>query len=129
MRNLFLVFIAFVLAEIAAIIIVGNWLSVLPTLLLLIATSMLGVYLLKKRGTQSLKEIQQSIAAGQPPGIAVMEAFMMFIGAVLLIAPGFLSDILGLLMFTSATRGLFKPLIFMWLRKKMKNRQMIIVQR
>lgn len=129
MRNLFLVFIAFVLAEIAVIIIVGNWLSVLPTLLLLIATSMLGVYLLKKRGTQSLKEIQQSIAAGQPPGIAVMEAFMMFIGAVLLIAPGFLSDILGLLMFTSATRGLFKPLIFMWLRKKMKNRQMIIVQR
>lgn len=129
MRNLFLVFIAFVLAEIAAIIIVGNWLSVLPTLLLLIATSMLGVYLLKKRGTQSLKEIQQSIAAGQAPGIAVMEAFMMFIGAVLLIVPGFLSDILGLLMFTSATRGLFKPLIFMWLRKKMKNRQMIIVQR
>ena len=129
MRNLFLMFIAFILAEITAIILVGNWFGVFPTLLLLIATSALGVYLLKKRGTQSLKEIQSSIANGQPPGVALMEAFMMFVGAVLLILPGFLSDVFGLLMFTSATRSLFKPLIFMWLRKKMKNQQMIIVQR
>lgn len=129
MRNLFIVFIACVLAEITAIIMVGNWLGVFPTLLLLIATSVLGVYLLKKRGTESFKEIQRSIANGQAPGVALMEAFMMFIGAVLLVLPGFLSDIVGLLMLTSATRNLFKPLIFMWLRKKMKNRHTIIVQR
>ena len=129
MRNLFLLFITFVLAEMAAIIVVGNWLGVFPTLMLIVLTSTFGVYMLKRRGTQSMKEIQQSIARGQAPGVALMEAFMMFVGAVLLVLPGFLSDILGLLMLTPVTRSLFKPLMLMWLRRKMKGRQTIIVQR
>ncbi len=129
MRNFFLLFITFVLAEMAAIIVVGNWLGVFPTLLLIVLMSAFGIYMLKRRGTQSMKEIQQSIARGQAPGVALMEAFMMFVGAVLLVLPGFLSDILGLLMLTPVTRSLFKPLMFMWLRRKMKGRQTIIVQR
>ena len=129
MKNFFLAFVAIVFAEIATFIIVGKWLGVFPTLLFIVLTSALGVYLIKKRGTKSLQKIQTSIAKGQPPGVALIEAFMMFVGAVLLIIPGFLSDIIGLMMFTSFTRNLFKPVIFMWLRKKMKNSQMIIVQK
>ena len=129
MKNFFLVFVAIVFAEIATFIIVGKWLGVFLTLLLIVLTGVLGVYLIKKRGTKSFQMIQTSIAQGQAPGVAIIEAFMMFIGAVLLIIPGFLTDIIGLMMFTSFTRNLFKPIIFMWLRRKMKNNQMIIVQR
>ena len=129
MKNFFLAFVAIVFAEIATFIIVGKWLGVFPTLLFIVLTSVLGVYLVKKRGTKSLQTIQKSIEQGQPPGVALIEAFMMFIGAVLLIVPGFLSDIIGLMMFTSFTRNLFKPIIFMWLRRKMKNNHMIIVQK
>ena len=129
MKNFFLVFVAIVFAEIATFIVVGKSLGVFLTLLLIILTSVLGVYLVKKRGTKSLKKKKKSIEQGQPPGVALIEAFMMFVGAVLLIIPGFLSDIIGLMMFTSFTRNLFKPVIFMWLRRKMKNSQMIIVQR
>ena len=129
MKNFFLAFVAIVFAEIATFIVVGKWIGVFPTLLFIVLTSVLGVYLVKKRGTKSLQTIQKSIEQGQPPGVALIEAFMMFIGAVLLIVPGFLSDIIGLMMFTSFTRNLFKPVIFMWLRKKMKNSRMIIVQK
>jgi len=129
LKNFFLAFVAIVFAEIATFIVVGKWIGVFPTLLFIVLTSVLGVYLVKKRGTKSLQTIQKSIEQGQPPGVALIEAFMMFIGAVLLIVPGFLSDIIGLMMFTSFTRNLFKPVIFMWLRKKMKNSQMIIVQK
>ena len=129
MKNFFLAFVAIVFAEIATFIVVGNWLGVFPTLLLIVLTSVLGVYLVKKGGTKSFQTIQNSIAQGQAPGIALIEAFMMFVGAVLLIVPGFLSDIIGLMMFTSFTRNLFKPVIFMWLRRKMKNSQMVILQR
>lgn len=129
MKNFFLAFVAIVFAEIATFIVIGKWLGVFPTLLLILLTSVLGVYLVKKRGTKSLQSIQTSIAQGQAPGVAIIEAFMMFVGAVLLITPGFLTDIIGLMMFTSFTRNLFKPVIFMWLRRKMKNNQMIIVQR
>ena len=129
MKNFLLAFVAIVFAEIATFIFIGKWLGVFPTLLLILLTSVLGVYLIKKRGTKSLQSIQTSIAQGQAPGVAIIEAFMMFVGAVLLITPGFLTDIIGLMMFTSFTRNLFKPVIFMWLRRKMKNNQMIIVQR
>lgn len=129
MKNFFLAFVAIVFAEIATFIVVGKWLGVFPTLVVIILTSVLGVYLVKKHGTKSLQNIQKSIAQGQAPGVALIEAFMMFVGAVLLIIPGFLSDIIGLMMLTSFTRKLFKPIIFIWLRKKMKNSQMIIVQR
>ena len=129
MKNFLIAFVAIVFAEIATFIVIGKWLGVFPTLLLILLTSVLGVYLVKKRGTKSLQSIQTSIAQGQAPGVAIIEAFMMFVGAVLLITPGFLTDIIGLMMFTSFTRNLFKPVIFMWLRRKMKNNQMIIVQR
>ena len=129
MKNFLLAFVAIVFAEIATFIVIGKWLGVFPTLLLILLTSVLGVYLVKKRGTKSLQSIQTSIAQGQAPGVAIIEAFMMFVGAVLLITPGFLSDVVGLMMFTSFTRNLFKPIIFMWLRRKKKNNQMIIVQR
>ena len=129
MKSFLIAFVAIVFAEIATFIVIGKWLGVFPTLLLILLTSVLGVYLVKKRGTKSFQTIQTSIAQGQAPGIAIIEAFMMFVGAVLLITPGFLTDIIGLMMFTSFTRNLFKPVIFMWLRRKMKNNQMIIVQR
>ena len=129
MKNFFLVFVAIVFAEIATFIVVGKWLGVFLTLLFIVLTGVLGVYLIKKRGTKSFQMIQKSIAQGQAPGVAIIETFMMFVGAVLLIIPDFLTDIIGLMMFTSFTRNLFKPVIFMWLRRKMKSNQMIIVQR
>ncbi|MFF5994334.1 FxsA family protein [Lysinibacillus sp. KU-BSD001] len=129
MRNFLFVLIAFMFAEIATFIVVGKWLGVFPTLMLIVLTGALGVYMLKKQGTKSLQSIQTAIAQGQAPGVALVEAFMMFVGAVLLVLPGFLSDIMGLMMFTSFTRGLFKPIIFLWLRRSMRNSRTIIVQR
>ncbi|WP_431027504.1 FxsA family protein [Lysinibacillus sp. LZ02] len=129
MRNFLFALIAFMFAEIATFIVVGKWLGVFPTLMLIVLTGALGVYMLKKQGTKSLQSIQTAIAQGQAPGVALVEAFMMFIGAVLLVLPGFLSDIIGLMMFTSFTRGIFKPIIFLWLRRSMRNNRTIIVQR
>lgn len=129
MQKVLLTIVMFMFAEIATFILVGKGLGVFGTLLLIIATSVLGIFVVKNKGMKSFQSIKKSIAQGQPPGVAVIEAFMVFIGGVLLIVPGFLTDIMGLLMLTSFTRNLFKPAIFFWIRKKMKNSQMIIVQR
>lgn len=129
MRGILFTFIACIFAEIALFILIGNLIGVIPTLLLIITTSVVGIIVAKKHGARSFQAIQTKIAQGQPPGVALIEAFMIFVGAVLLIIPGFLTDIVGLMMFTSFTRNLFKPVIFMWLRKKMKKGQVIIVQK
>lgn len=129
MKKIMLGFILLLFAEIATFIIVGKAIGVLYTLLLIMLTSVIGFSIAKKKGTNSFQTIQTSIADGQPPGVAMIETFMIFVGGVLLVLPGFITDIIGLLMVTGITRTLFKPIIFYWLRKKMKNGQMIIVQR
>ena len=129
MKKVMLGFILLLFAEIATFIIVGKAIGVLYTLLLIVLTSVIGFSIAKKKGTNSLRTIQTSMANGQPPGVAMIETFMVFVGGVLLVLPGFITDMIGLLMVTGITRTLFKPIIFYWLRKKMKNGQMIIVQR
>ncbi|ATP41432.1 exlusion protein FxsA [Solibacillus sp. R5-41] len=129
MKKLLVGLLFIVFAEIATLIIVGKAIGVLYTLLLIVMTSVVGVIIAKKRGIKSFQEIQKSAAQGQPPGLPMIETFLIFIGGVLLALPGFLTDIIGLLFVLGITRSLFKPLIFYWLRKKMKQGQVVILQK
>lgn len=129
MKNPLLIGMIYMLIEIAVLILVGKTIGVLPTLLLIIATSALGIYLLKKNGTKSFQNIQKSIQQGQPPGVPMIEAFITFLGSIFLIVPGFIANIIGAFMMTSFTRKLFMPAVFFWLRKKMKGNNIVIYQK
>jgi UPF0716 protein FxsA len=129
MKKLLVGLLALVFAEIALFIIVGNAIGVFYTLLLIIFTSGAGIFIAKKRGSKSVQDIQKSLSQGQPPGVLMIETFMIFIGGVLLALPGFLTDIIGLFFVLGITRNLFKPVIFYYLRKKMKNGQVVILQK
>lgn len=115
-------------AEIATFIFIGKAIGVLPTLLLIIATSALGVLLVKKRGVKAFRAMQDSIRLGQPPGDAMIDAFAVFVGGVLLIVPGFLTDVIGVLLVTGLAGKAVKPVLYMWLRKRMKG-NVVIVQK
>lgn len=129
MRKLLLAGITLTFLEIALFIIVGRAIGVLGTLFFIFLTSVLGIYIIQKKGAKSVQNVRNSIQNGQAPGAAMIDTMMVFIGGVLLIIPGFLTDLLGILMLFSLTRKLFKPAIYMWMRRKMKNSQMIIIQR
>jgi UPF0716 protein FxsA len=129
LKKLFSICIAFVLIEIAIFIVVGNWLGILSTLLLIVLASLFGAMLTKKQGLESVQNIQNSIRRGEPPGQAVIDAFLVFLGGVLFLLPGFLTDIIAFTLVLPWTRRLYKPMILEWIRKKMKNSEMIIIQR
>lgn len=129
MKKILFGLLALVFAEIAVFIVIGNAIGVFYTLLLIIFTSIAGLLIAKKRGTKSIQDIQKSIQQGQPPGVPVIETFMIFVGGILLALPGFITDILGLLFVSGFTRNLFKPVIFYLLRKKMKRGQVVILQK
>lgn len=120
---------ALIFAEIAIFIVIGKAIGVFYTLLFIVLTSVLGILIAKKRGTKSVQSIQKSLQQGQPPGIAMIETFMVFIGGVLLALPGFITDVIGLLFVLGITRNLFKPMIFYYLRKRMKSGQVVILQK
>ncbi|MBK3493576.1 membrane protein FxsA [Viridibacillus sp. YIM B01967] len=129
MRKILLFLILIPIIEIAVVLLSGKLIGTIPTLILIIVTGVLGVYLAKTQGIKAFRDIQQALQNGQPPGEAVINGLLIFIGGVFLVLPGFVSDIIGLLLIISPTRKLFKPLLYFWMRKKMKNGQVILIQK
>lgn len=84
--------------EIAVLIEVGGWIGGGPTLLLVVLAGVAGSLLLRRQGLATLRRAQESLDRGELPVGAVYAGFCVVIGAILLIIPGFLTDILGILL-------------------------------
>ena len=129
MKKILVGMVVFSLAELAIIIAFGRMFGVLNTLVLLIATSIIGIYAAKNKGLHSIQKVKQSLARGEAPGPAVVDTMLNFSGGLLLALPGFISDVVGLLLLMPFTRKMFQPLVFVWMRKQLKKGQFIIVQK
>jgi UPF0716 protein FxsA len=108
---LFGVFVALPIAEIYVIIQVGEAIGALPTIAILIADSVLGSWLLRSQGRAAWRRFNQAVAAGRPPAREVLDGFLIVTGGALLITPGFISDVLGLVLLLPPTRALIRLLI------------------
>lgn len=82
--------------EIALFIKVGQAIGLWPTLALVVGAALLGGALLRQQGLSVLLQLRGNVAAGKLPGQTIADAAMIGVAAVLLVLPGFLSDILGL---------------------------------
>ncbi|OBZ93600.1 membrane protein [Pararhizobium polonicum] len=101
-----ILFLLMPLAEIATFIFVGREVGVGMTLLLVLASAIAGAVLLRVQGLGVLRNIQQASQAGSDPGHQLVHGVMIVVAAFLLIIPGFISDIIGLLLFIPAVRDL-----------------------
>jgi len=75
-----------------------------PTLLLLLAAGALGAFLLRVQGWTTWFRVQQALARGELPARELIEGGLIAAGGVLLLIPGFISDLLALLCLLPATR-------------------------
>jgi len=94
----FLVFVAVPLAELALLIKVGEIIGVLPTVLLVIVTAMLGVTLLRIQGLTVLANARASIEAGRAPVDSVVDGVLLLVAGAFLLTPGLITDSLGFLL-------------------------------
>lgn len=94
------------LVEIAGFIVVGQAIGVLPTIGLVVLAAILGIALLRYQGTGILLKLQDEARRGRNPGRQLVHAALLVIAAFLLIIPGFVGDIIGLLLFIPALRDL-----------------------
>lgn len=129
MRKIFLGVVVYALAELALLIVIGQNIGVFSTLMLIVATSVIGIYVMKNKGMNSIQNIKNTMARGEAPGAALVDTLLTFGGGLLLALPGFLTDLVGLLLLMPFSRKMFQPIVYYWMRKKMKKGQFIIVQR
>lgn len=101
------------LAEIAAFVVVGKYLGVLATLGLTVLASMAGLVLLRVQGAGVLRRLQTESQKGTHPAREIVHGAMIVIAAFLLIIPGFITDVVGVLLFVPLVRdfawSLVKP--------------------
>jgi UPF0716 protein FxsA len=90
--------------EIAGFIVVGSKIGVLATLGLIILSIFVGVFLLRFQGLGLIQKIREETAAGRTPKRELVHGVMLVFAALLLIIPGFITDIIGLLLFIPAVR-------------------------
>lgn len=129
MRKIFLGVVVYALAELALLIVIGQNIGVFSTLMLIVATSVIGIYVMKNKGMNSIRNVKNTMARGEAPGAALVDTLLTFGGGLLLALPGFLTDLVGLLLLMPFSRKMFQPIVYYWMRKKMKKGQFIIVQR
>lgn len=99
------------LAELYVLIQVGQQLGVLPTLALLLAMSLLGGYLLRREGARTWQALREALQAGRLPAREVTDGALVVLGGALLLTPGFLTDVIGLLCILPVTRAVLRRLL------------------
>lgn len=104
MAILALLFIVVPIAELALIIKVGSYLGVWPTIALLIAMSVGGAWLVKWQGIFTLRRIQVELTAGRLPTRQLVDGALIILAGALMLTPGFLTDIAGILLLIPPTR-------------------------
>lgn len=93
-------------AEIYVIVRVGQAIGAGPTILLLIAEAVLGARLIKREGRRAWVALVESLGAGRMPTRELIDSALVLVGGAFLIAPGFLTDIVGFFLVLPLTRPL-----------------------
>jgi UPF0716 protein FxsA len=92
--------------EVIAFIAVGHAIGWLWTVLLLFGTSLVGWQLLRIQGRAAVERISRAVSERSAPGRAALDGVLAFLGAGLLVVPGFVSDAVGVLLLFGPTRAL-----------------------
>ena len=112
MRLLLIVlFIVVPIAELAVLIQIGELIGVWWTIALLVADAILGSLLARSQGRITWQRFNEAMQAGRPPAREVMDGALVLFGGALLLTPGFLSDILGVILLVPPTRALVRALL------------------
>ena len=99
------------LAEVVVYVLVVSWIGLGWTILATLVTSALGWALLARQGTKALGELRQRAEEHRAPGRALGDAGLVALGGLLMVLPGFIGDLLGLLCLLPGTRALPRALI------------------
>ena len=118
MALLVLLFIVVPIAELYVIIKVGEAIGILPTLVILLADAVLGSLLLRHQGRAAWRRFNAAIAERRFPGREAADGVMVAVGGTLLLTPGFLTDIAGLLLLLPPTRAVIRSGLFRYLRRR-----------
>lgn len=106
-----LVFVVVPFVELFVIVQVGQAIGVLDTVALLVVVSVVGAWLVKREGIGVLRRAQRQLASGHLPAVELIDAVLVLFAGALLVTPGFLSDVLGVLLLVPPVRAAVRRVV------------------
>lgn len=104
-RVLFLIFLLVPLIEIAFFVVIGNAIGLWPTLAGVLATAIIGSLVIRFQGMSLINEIRSTVGRGQLPARALADAMMVGLAGLLLLTPGYFTDLLGIVLLIPVVRS------------------------
>jgi UPF0716 protein FxsA len=120
--------IAIPILEVWLLVQVGHEIGLLPTVLILIAQAIIGVLLMRHEGSRAWKALNDAFTQGKVPTGELADAALILVGGVLLMLPGFLTDIIGFVFLLRWTRPVARKIIAFFVARRI-NRLGIPVMR
>lgn len=114
--------------EIGVLVLSGNTIGFWPTVLMIILTGVIGAWLAKKQGMETLRKAQEQMQYGRLPGDAIIDGLCIMAGGLLLLTPGFVTDLTGLFLLLPPTRKLFKPILMRLFRNWINRGRITIIR-
>ncbi|MFP6644201.1 MAG: FxsA family protein [Candidatus Latescibacterota bacterium] len=119
--RLFLLFTLIPVIELALLVEVGGRIGVAPTIAVVLGTGAAGAWLARSQGLRALQRLQEAVRTAQFPGEEIFDGILILAGGLLLLTPGFLTDILGFCALVPGSRYLLKALVKSRVRGRMQN--------
>jgi UPF0716 protein FxsA len=116
-----LLLIAIPILEVWLLVQVGQRLGLLPTVLILIVEAVIGVLLMRHEGSRAWKALNDAFTNGKVPTGELADAALILVGGVLLMLPGFLTDIIGFLFLLRWTRPFARKLIAFFVARRINR--------
>jgi UPF0716 protein FxsA len=108
---LLMVLILVPIVELYVMVQVAGVIGVLPTVVLVVALCVAGAWLMKVEGLGVLRRMQRQLADGEMPTTEAVNGVLIVIGGLLMLVPGFVTGILGLLLLLPPVRALLRPVV------------------
>lgn len=121
MGRLFLLFTVVPLVELYLLIAVGRVLGPVATIALVLLTGAVGAWFARLEGAKVIRRWQDAMARQQLPKDGVIDGFLIFIGGLMLITPGILTDIAGLSMVMPPTRRVIAGAVRVWFERQIAS--------
>jgi UPF0716 protein FxsA len=119
--KLILLFTIIPLIELALLIELGKYIGVINTIAIVVLTGFTGAVLARSQGFGILNRIRNELSQGQLPGNSLIDGALILSGALLLLTPGLLTDLLGFALLTPFTRVFFRNYLKKVFRSKIQS--------
>ncbi len=114
LSRLIFIFVAVPVLELVILLRIGQWIGLMPTVALVVATGVVGAALARQQGIRAFLAVQRELAAGRLPGRSLLDGLSVLVGGAFLLTPGVLTDVLGF--------GLLVPMSRRWLQRLARRR-------